>query len=132
MQEPSVFTKIINGEIPAHKIYEDNQVIAFLTVQPFSEGHTLVVPKKQIDQIWDLEDEDFDYLWETTRKIAVHLRKILDSERIGVVVKGFDVPHAHIHLIPIPREKVVNLDPFPEPPIASNDDLAKVADRIRM
>ena len=107
-------------------------MIAFLTVQPFSEGHTLVVPKKQIDQIWDLEDEDFDYLWETTRKIAVHLRKILDSERIGVVVKGFDVPHAHIHLIPIPREKVVNLDPFPEPPIASNDDLAKVADRIRM
>ena len=132
MQELSIFTRIINGEIPAHKIYEDDRVIAFLTIQPFSEGHTLVVPKKQIDQIWDLETEDFDYLLETTRKIAIHLRKILDSDRIGVVVKGFDVPHAHIHLIPIPRDKVVNLDPSPEPPIASNEELAKVADRIRM
>lgn len=132
MQEPSIFTKIISGDIPSHKIYEDNRVIAFLTIQPFSEGHTLVVPKKQVAQIWDLGQDDYDYLWNTAKKIALHLRKTLNADRIGVVVKGFDVPHAHIHLIPIPHGVVVSLDPFPEPPTASDEELARVVDQIRM
>jgi histidine triad (HIT) family protein len=132
MQEPSIFTKIINGEIPAHRIYEDDRVIAFLTIQPFSPGHTLVVPKKQVDQVWDLEPNDYDYLWQTAKKIAVHLRDTMSVARVGVVVKGFDVPHAHIHLIPIPHNVVVNLDPFPEPPMADNEQLSQIAKQISM
>jgi histidine triad (HIT) family protein len=131
MQEPSIFTLIINGKIPSHKIYEDDQVIAFLTNHPFSEGHTLVVPKKQIDQIWDLEADDYDYLWKTAQKIALHLRKVMDVARVAVVIKGF-VPHTHIHLVPIGHQGFVNLDPMPEPSEATNDYLASVAERIRL
>ena len=132
MTEPSIFTRIINGEIPAHRIYEDERVIAFLTIQPFSTGHTLVVPKTQIDQIWDLETDDYDYLWQTAKKIAQHLTDVMKADRIGVVVKGFDVPHAHIHLVPIPKGVVVNLDPYPEPLVADNDELASMAARLKM
>lgn len=131
MQEESIFTRIIKGEIPSHKIYEDDRVLAFLTIQPFSEGHTLVVPKKQIDQIWDLEDQDYDYLWNTAKKIAKHIKSVMDSERIGVVVKGFEVPHAHIHLIPVAHAHTVNFDPYPEPAMANNEDLAKLAEKLR-
>ncbi|MEI7539337.1 MAG: HIT domain-containing protein [Candidatus Saccharibacteria bacterium] len=131
MIEPSVFTRIINGEIPAYKIYEDDRVIAFLTNHPLSDGHTLVVPKKQIDQIWDLERDDYDYLWEAAQKVAAHLRDVMGVERVGVVVKGFEVPHAHIHLIPVPRDSRVFFDPEPEPPMAGGDKLAAIAERIR-
>jgi len=133
MQEPSIFTKIINGEIPCHKIYEDERVIAFLTNHPLVEGHTLVVPKKQINQIWDLESDDYIYLWETTRKIALHLRKVMNLERVGVVIKGIEVPHTHIHLIPMVSEQIhVNFDPEPAPALVDNDTLSKVAERIRL
>ena len=101
MQEPSIFTRIINGEIPCNKIYEDDRVIAFLEMYPIIEGHTLVVPKKQIDHIWDLDDDDYDYLWKTAKKIGIHMREVMQSPRVGVVVEGFGVPHTHIHLIPI-------------------------------
>ena len=132
MQEPSLFTRIINGEIPSHKIYEDDRVIAFLTIHPLSEGHTLVVPKKQIDQVWDLEPDDYDYLCKTARKIALHIRTVMDVDRVGVVIKGFEVPHAHIHLIPVGHHGFVNFDPEPAPPIADNDKLAAIAQRIHL
>jgi len=132
MQELSIFTRIINGEIPAHKIYEDDRVIAFLTIQPLCEGHTLVVPKKQVDQIWDMEQDDYDYLWATTKKIAQHLRNTLNAVRVGVVVKGFDVPHAHIHLIPVNSQKHVDFDPDPPPAMADSAALEAIAARIRM
>jgi len=101
MTEPSIFTRIINGEIPAHTIYEDDKIIAFLDLHPLTEGHTLVVPKTQVDHIWDLNDEDYDYLWKIVKKIGTKIRKVIGSPRIGVVVEGFGVPHCHIHLIPI-------------------------------
>ncbi|MGE5327838.1 MAG: HIT family protein [Thiobacillus sp.] len=132
MSEPSIFTKIINGEIPSHKVYEDDRVIAFLTIQPVSDGHTLVVPKKQVDQIWDMEQDDYDYLWHTSKKIALHLRKIMEVDRVGVVVKGFDVPHVHIHLIPVNLHSGVDFDPTPMPPIADNEKLAAIAEKIRL
>ena len=132
MQEPSIFTLIINGQIPSYKIYEDDRVIAFLTNHPFSEGHTLVVPKKQIDQVWDLDSEDYDYLWKIAQTIALHLREVMDVARIAVVIKGFEVPHTHIHLVPIGHQGFVNLDPIPEPPEASGDELAAVAERIKL
>jgi len=132
MPEPSIFTQIIKGEIPAHRVYEDDRVIAFLTIQPFSEGHTLVVPKRQIDQIWDLDSDEYDYLWQTAKKIAQHLNEVMHTDRIGVVVKGFDVPHAHIHLVPISKGIFVSLDPSPEPPMANGDELAAIANRLKM
>jgi len=133
MQEPSIFTRIINGEIPSHKVYEDERVIAFLTNHPLVEGHTLVVPKKQINQIWDLDDEDYDYLWQTARKIALHLRQVMNLERVGVVIKGIEVPHTHIHLIPMISEQIhVNFDPEPAPQLVDGDILSKVAEKIRL
>jgi histidine triad (HIT) family protein len=101
MNQTSIFTRIINGEIPAYKIYEDDQVIAILDIHPIFSGHTLVVPKKQIDHIWDMDDSDYQYLWQVSKKIAQHIREVINPPRVGVVVEGFGVPHCHIHLIPI-------------------------------
>jgi histidine triad (HIT) family protein len=101
MSEPSVFTRIINGEIPAYKIYEDDRVIAFLDQHPQTPGHTLVVPKIQVDHIWDLDDSEYAYLWGVVKKIGSHIREVVKSPRVGVVVEGFGVPHAHVHLVPI-------------------------------
>ena len=131
MQEKSIFTKIIDGEIPSHKIYEDDRVIAFLDVHPMAEGHTLVVPKKQINHIWDLEDDDYVYLWNTAKKIAEHIQASIGSPRVGVVVEGFGVPHAHIHLIPIyqPHDLKKDQDMTLEPDHAK---LAEVATRLSM
>lgn len=128
--EPSIFTKIINNELPAHRIYEDDRVIAILTIQPICDGHTLVIPKQQVDQVWDLAHDDYQYLWDSAQKIALHLRKTMSVERVGVVVKGFDVPHTHIHLIPC--QPGMDFDPQPMPPIADNETLAAVASRLRM
>jgi len=129
--EPSIFTRIINGEIPAHRIYEDDQVIAFLDLHPQIEGHTLVVPKKQVDHIWDLNDEDYEYLWKVTKKIGSHIREIIGSPRVGIVVEGFGVPHAHIHLIPIyigsDLKKSQNIDIEP-----NHEMLANIASRLKM
>lgn len=97
----SIFTKIINGEIPCHKIYEDDRVIAFLDLHPQNPGHTLVVPKTQVDHLWDLSTDDYDYLWTVVKKVGAHIKKTLEAPRIGVVVEGFGVPHVHVHLVPI-------------------------------
>ena len=96
----SIFTKIIKGEIPAHKVYEDEKTLAFLTIVPTQPGHTLVVPKKQIDQLWDLPDEDYLAVMATSKKVAKRMRDVLGTKRIGVKVVGEEVPHAHIHLVP--------------------------------
>lgn len=98
--EDSIFTKIIKGEIPANKIYEDEKTLAFLNIYPDTPGHTLVVPKKQIDHLWDLPDEDYQAVMSTCKKVALHLRKTLGVERVGVKVIGEEVPHAHVHLVP--------------------------------
>ncbi len=95
----SVFTKIINGEIPCYKIYEDDKTIAFLDIHPETKGHTLVVPKKEVDKIYDLEDEDYDALMKTVKKLSKHLEKIFGVRTLWKVV-GTDVPHAHVHLEP--------------------------------
>jgi histidine triad (HIT) family protein len=99
--QPSIFTKIINGQIPCHKIYEDEKVVAFLDLHPINPGHTLVVPKVQIDQLWDLPDEDYRYLWAAAKQLSLYIKKVLSVPRVGVMVEGFGVPHAHIHLVPI-------------------------------
>jgi len=100
MREQSVFTKIVNGEIPSHKIYEDERTLAFLDVFPTVEGHTLVIPKNQVEFLWDLDDEDYAAVRDTAKKVAKRLQEVLGTKYIGEKVIGTDVPHAHIHLVP--------------------------------
>ena len=97
----SIFTKIIKGEIPCYKIAEDDNFLAFLDVNPNAEGHTLCVPKQEIDKIFDLEDDLYIGLMEFSKKIAIALEKTVPCKRIGMAVIGLDVPHAHVHLIPL-------------------------------
>lgn len=97
---PSIFTRIIKGEIPCHKIYENEHVFAFLDIYPVQPGHTLVIPKKQVEFIWDLDDETYQHLMQATKKIALRIREIMDAPYVGERVIGLDVPHSHVHLIP--------------------------------
>lgn len=98
--QDSIFTKIIKGEIPCHKIYEDDKTIAFLDIHPIRPGHTLVVPKEQIDHLWDLSDETYQAVMATCKKVAHKIREVTGAARVGVHVIGLDVPHAHVHLFP--------------------------------
>ena len=97
----SIFTKIINGEIPSYKIAEDDNFIAFLDVFPIAKGHTLVVPKVEIDYIFDLDDETIAGMHVFAKKVAKALEKVVPCKRIGTMVAGLEVPHAHLHLIPM-------------------------------
>ena len=98
--QDSIFTKIVKGEIPCHKVYEDELTLAFLDIHPVQPGHVLVVPKKQIEFVWDLPDEDYRAVMETARKIALRLREVMGMKYVGERVVGVDVPHAHVQLIP--------------------------------
>lgn len=104
----SIFTKIIEGEIPAYKIAEDENHLAFLDAMPLVKGHTLVIPKNETDFIFDLENEDFKNLWSFAQTVAKKLEKAYPSQRIAVAVVGLEVPHAHIHLIPIEKMDDMN------------------------
>lgn len=104
----SIFTKIVAGEIPSYKIAEDEQYLAFLDAMPLVKGHTLVIPKKETDFIFDLENEDFKNLWSFAQTVAKKLEKAYPSQRIAVAVVGLEVPHAHIHLIPIEKMDDMN------------------------
>jgi histidine triad (HIT) family protein len=97
----SIFTKIVNGEIPAYKIAEDENYLAFLDVNPNAEGHTLCIPKKEIDKIFDMDDELYLGLMKFSKKIAIALEKTVPCKRVGMAVVGLEVPHAHVHLIPL-------------------------------
>jgi Diadenosine tetraphosphate (Ap4A) hydrolase and other HIT family hydrolases len=97
----SIFTKIINGEIPAYKITEDENYLAFLDVNPNAKGHTLCIPKKEIDKIFDMEEEHYLGLMKFSRKVAKAIEKTVPCKRVGVAVIGLEVPHTHVHLIPL-------------------------------
>lgn len=98
---PSIFTKIINGEIPCYKIAEDENFIAFLDVNPNAKGHTLCVPKQEIDKIFEIDDDLYIGLMQFSKKIAVALEQAVPCKRVGMAVIGLEVPHAHVHLIPL-------------------------------
>ncbi len=99
-KEPNIFTKIINGEVPCYKIYEDEKTFAFLDIHPETKGHTLVIPKTQVDKIYDLPDEDYAALMATVKKLSKHLEEKLGARTLWKVV-GTDVPYAHVHLEPL-------------------------------
>lgn len=97
----TIFTKIIRGEIPCYKVAEDENFFAFLDINPVAKGHTLVVPKKEVDYIYDLDEETLANLWLFSKKVAKAIEAVVPCNRIGITVIGLEVPHAHIHLIPI-------------------------------
>ena len=106
----SIFTKIVNKEIEAFFVAEDNEHIAFLDIAPLAKGHVLVIPKKETDYIFDLDSREYLLLWKFTQKVATAMKKVLTCDRIGVAVIGFEVPHAHIHLVPINNISDINFE----------------------
>jgi diadenosine tetraphosphate (Ap4A) HIT family hydrolase len=96
--EDSIFTKIINGDIPGEMVYEDELCAVLLTIEPLTPGHCLVVPKKQIDHLWDMEDSLYQHVLSVAKKMALRLRNAYTYERVGMLVEGFGVPHAHVHV----------------------------------
>ena len=125
----SIFTKIINGEIPSFKILEDEKHFAFLDIRPLKEGHVLCVPKKEIDYIFDLTDSELSELMLFSKKVALALKKSVSCKRIAVAVVGLEVPHAHVHLVPIDAIKDLNFEN--ERPEFSQEQFKKMAENIR-
>lgn len=124
----SIFTKIINGEIPAFKVAEDENHLAFLDINPLAIGHTLVIPKKEIDYIFDLDENEFLSLQLFAKKVAKAIDKVVDAKRIGVAVIGLEVPHAHIHLVPINGVEDIN---FSKPKLQlSKVEFTSISDKI--
>ncbi|BDD08794.1 HIT family protein [Fulvitalea axinellae] len=125
----SIFTKIINREIPAHIVAEDENHIAFLDINPLVIGHTLAVPKREVDYIYDLSDEEFVNLQLFAKKVAGAVKKAIPCKRIGEAVIGLEVPHTHIHLIPIKEMDDMN---FSRPKLTpSQEELAEAAEKIK-
>ena len=108
--EKTIFERIIEGEIPSEKIYEDDNYYVFLFIKPITLGHTLIVPKKPIDYIFDLDNETYLGMFELATKIAPAIQKATQCIRVGMAVEGFGVPHAHLHLIPLFKEHEINPD----------------------
>ena len=129
--QDSIFTKIIKSEIPSHKVYEDDYVYAFLDIHPIAMGHVLVVPKDQVSFVWDLDENAYQALMLAVKKLALHLRSVLDVPYVGEQIIGVDVPHAHVHLIPFSTVSQYHNRPNQndEPDHAS---LAAIAEKIRL
>lgn len=124
----SIFSRIIAGEIPCYKVAEDDNYFAFLDINPVAEGHTLVVPKHEIDYLFDLSDAEYSGLTLFAKRVAEAIRKAVPCQRVGVAVMGLEVPHAHIHLVPIQRESDMNF--FKEKLSLSPERMKAIADAI--
>jgi histidine triad (HIT) family protein len=125
----SIFTKIINGEIPAYKIEENDDFIAFLDINPLAKGHVLVIPKMEVDYIFNLDDPLYNKLWAFAANVAKKIEAAIECKRIGIAVIGLEVPHTHIHLIPLQSVEDMN---FSRPKLKlSNEELAEIAQKIR-
>lgn len=125
----SIFTRIINREIPGHIVAEDERYIAFLDINPLTIGHTLVVPKKEVDYLFDLDDDTLAGMNVFSKKVAIAIKKAVPCARIGVEVIGLEVPHAHVHLIPMNRTEDLN---FMRPKLKpTKEELTEVAEKIR-
>ena len=124
----SIFTKIINGEIPCYKVAEDDDFIAFLDINPNAKGHTLCVPKKEVNKILDLEEDLYIRLMKFSRKVGIALEKTIPCNRVGMAVIGLEVPHVHVHLIPINEMKEMT---FTHKVSLSNEEFAALAEAIQ-
>ncbi|MDP4183660.1 MAG: HIT family protein [Bacteroidota bacterium] len=123
-----IFSKIASGEIPSYKIAEDENFYAFLDIAPVAKGHTLVIPKKEIDYLFDIDDELYSGLQLFAKKVAIALKKAIPCQKVGVVVLGLEVPHAHIHLLPMQSEQDVN---FAKPKLQlSKEEFCEIQNKI--
>lgn len=125
----TIFTKIVNGEIPSYKIYEDEKFFAFLDINPMAKGHTLLIPKAEVDYIFDIDDDTLSEMTKVAKKIANAIQKAISCRRVGMMVIGLEVPHAHIHLIPIQKEGDMNLSN--KRVEISEDEFATTAENIK-
>ncbi len=128
----SIFTKIINGEIPSHKVYDDELTFVFMDMRPLTPGHVLIVPKKQVDHLWDLDDEHYQHLMAVTKKIAAHMKEVLQPPRVGMNVEGFGVPHVHVHVYPLYKGLESTMKDYisKSDQKASDDELAEMAKKL--
>lgn len=125
---PGIFSKIIAGKIPSYKVAENQDCFAFLDINPLMEGHTLVVPKKEVDYLYDLDNETYLKLMEFSKQVAIAMKTVIPCKRVSSVVLGFEVPHAHVHLIPAQNERDVN---FSNPKIKySKEEFEAIAKKI--
>ena len=125
----SIFSKIVAGEIPSYKILEDDHHLAFLDIQPLSKGHVLVIPKREEDYLFNLNIEEYSALWSFAQRVALAMDKAIPCERVGVAVIGLEVPHAHIHLVPINSVQDIN---FSAPKLSfSAEQMESTAQEVR-
>ena len=124
----SIFSRIVAGEIPCYKVAEDEKYFAFLDISPVAKGHTLVIPKHEVDYIFDLDDEEYAGLTAFAKKVAAAMKKVMPCKRIGVAVLGLEVPDTHIHLVPINKESDMNF--FKEKLSLPAEEMAEIAAKI--
>jgi histidine triad (HIT) family protein len=123
-----IFTKIVNGEIPSYKVAEDSNYLAFLDIRPIVRGHLLVIPKKETEYLFDIEQEEYSGLMLFARRVAIAIKKAIPCRKVGVAVLGLEVPHAHIHLVPINSESDIN---FSRPKLQlSEQEFKEIAEKI--
>lgn len=125
----TIFSRIVAGEIPCHKIAEDDEFFAFLDINPVAMGHTLVIPKKEVDYIFDIDDPMLGRMMAFAKRVARALETAIECKRVGLAVMGLEVPHAHIHLIPITKESDMNF--FGKKKEMTQEELAAVAEKVR-
>ena len=125
----SIFSKIISGDVPAYKVLENENFLAFLDIFPLAKGHVLVIPKKETNYLFDITSDEYLGLWKFTQQVAKAMDKVIDCKRIGVAVIGLEVPHAHIHLVPLNNVSDIN---FERPKLSfSEEEMDAVAQKIR-
>jgi len=125
----SIFSKIISGDVPAYKVLENENFLAFLDISPLAKGHVLVIPKKETDYLFDISSDEYLELWKFAQQVAKAMDKAIDCKRIGVAVIGLEVPHAHIHLVPLNNVSDIN---FERPKLSlSEEEMYEVAQKIR-
>lgn len=126
---PSIFSQIVAGDIPCHKVAENDEFLAFLDIMPLAEGHTLVIPKQEVDRIWDLDPKLLGRLHQFSQKVALAMEEVLPCKRVGQAVIGLEVPHAHVHLVPLQNVTDIN---FERPKLKmSNEALGQIAEKLR-
>ena len=125
---PTLFTKIVNGEIPAYKVAENDKFLAFLDIRPNTKGHTLCIPKKEVNKLFDLDEETYMELMAFSRKVAKAIEKVIDCKRVGMAVVGLEVPHVHVHLIPLNSMADMN---FAQCKSFSDEEFQKIANDIK-
>jgi histidine triad (HIT) family protein len=126
----SIFTRIVKGEIPCHKVAEDDRFLAFLDINPLAIGHTLVIPKKETDYIFDIGDEEYKALFLFAKRVALAVENVVPCQRIGIAVVGLEVPHAHIHLVPL--QTIYDID-FRKPKLKlAAEEFGRISEEIRI